>query len=209
MKNLIYASAIALSMLFSACENEEAPANTQDNNENNNSQNTPVNLDNNTIYAGSYSGKLKHYTAHRATDVNTNKENIVIFVYGDDLRGDHIEIGLKEVPSTNKTLNWQSGSAAPGDLTPDQFLLRTKADGNNWYGILATDGSGYQTTGEMIAEVNGNKLVLSFQNIELADNSIESKIEARSKVSGKVSLNLDDLQNLDVSPRREPFLLLN
>lgn len=195
IRNLFYTAAIGLTFFLSACEKEE----TQDPSNNNNNPGNQ-NIENNTLYAGSNTGPVNKYTAHQPTDVNTNKDYINVFVFKDNVANSThwIELLLHEIPSGNKTLTWQSGSSAPGDLQADEFVFRMKMNSDTWYGVYATNG--WQTTGTINAVVDGNKLVISFEDIELADNFISTNVTKTEKVSGKITLNLDDLQNLQPGP---------
>ena len=180
---------------LSSCEKDET-----ENDESNNEPTNNSNLANNTLKAGSESVMLNLYTAHRSTDVNTNKEYIDIYIFKDNAanRANYLQIALNEIPSATKELSWQSGSSAPGDLTPDEFVIFPKVNDMRWYGVYST--TGFETTGKMQAEVDGSKLILSFKDIELADNFISTNVSQTEKVSGKFTFNLPDLQNLGTRP---------
>lgn len=189
---------------LSACENEDSNDVNEDPNANGGSSS---NLTNNTLVVGAQSSALNLYTVHQATDVNTNKEYIEIYIFKDDLanRDNYLLMTLKEIPTSSKTLSWQSGSSAPGDLTADQFTLFPKLADQRWYGVYSS--TGFETTGDMQATVNGSKLTLSFEDIELADNFISTNVNARENVSGKFTFNTSDLQNLPTRPSAPKSLI--
>ncbi len=191
MKKLVYLFSFLAAFGLSSCEEDSTEA-TEDPTNNGGSNS----VTNNSIVVGAQSADLNLYTAYIATDFNTNKDYIDIFIYKDNPanRENYLQLTLHEIPSSSKTLTWQAGSSAPGDLGADEFTMFPKVADKRWYGVYSTNG--FETTGEMQATVNGSKLTLSFENIELADNFISANVTEREDVSGKVTFNLADLQNL-------------
>lgn len=198
MRKLAYLIGAFSLVLFSACEKEDN--NTTEDPTNNGGGGGNSSLTNNVIVVGAQSADLNMFTAHQPTDVNTGKEYIDIFVFKDSPanRENYIQFTLNEVPTSSMVLNWQSGSSAPGDLKADEFTMFPKVADTRWFGVYSTDG--FETTGELNAEVNGSKLTLWFEDIELADNFISTNVTTRENVSGKLTFNLSDLQNLTDRP---------
>lgn len=197
MRTTAFLLVAGLLLGMSSCEKDDK---LDDDGNNNNNPPSNSTLANNTIYAGSDSASLNLFTAYRAIDVNTNQEYIDIFIYKDSPlnRENYLQIGLKEIPSVDKVLNWQSGASAPGALTPDEFVIFPKVNDKTWYGVYTT--TGFETTGEMTAKIDSGKLILTYEDIELADNFISINVTERMKNSGKITFNLSDLQNLGTSP---------
>ncbi|GEM_PF-2204856 len=197
MKKLVYLLSFLAAFSLGSCEKESTD--TSDDPTNNNGGGSSS-LANNTLVAGAQSSTLNMYTAYIATDVNTNKDYIDIFIFKDSPanRENYLQIFLHEIPSSSKAMTWISGSSHPGDIAADEFILFPKVADQRWYGVYSTNG--FETTGDMQATVNGSKLTLSFEDIELADNFISANVNARENLSGKVTFDLSDLQNLGNSP---------
>jgi hypothetical protein len=195
MKRLFIIPLLVLGLI--SCEKEDTS--TDDPSGNNNNPGTS-NLSNNTLIVGDSSTTLNMYSAFQATDVNTNKPYYDIFIFKDNVadRKQYLLIHLTEIPSSSKTLNWQATGSAPGDISADEFVVFPKLNDRRWYGEYTTDG--WTNTGTMNAVVNGGKLTLSFENIELADNFLTPNVTERKDCSAKVTFNLADLQNLDTRP---------
>lgn len=202
MKRLLILPFLILGLV--ACEKDDT---TTDDNTNNNNNNNNTTITNNTLTVGSNTSSLNLYTAYLATDVNTNLDYYTFFIYKDDVldRKQYINLQLKEIPSASKTLDWQSGSSAPGDLTADQFALQAKVNDEIWYGEYTVDG--WATTGTMQAVVSNGKLTLWWENIELADNFITPNVTSREKCSGKLTFNLSDLQSASANTSTTVFNL--
>lgn len=198
MKKLIYLFSIAAAFGLSSCEKDSTDTTEAPNNGNNGCESS---ITNNTVIAGAESVTLNKYTAHIATDVNTNKDHIDIFIFKDSPanRENYLQIFLHEIPAGSKTLTWISGSSNPGDIAADEFIPLPKVADQRWYGVYSSNG--FETTGNMEANVNGSKLTLSFEDIELADNFISSDVNTRENLSAKVTFNISDLQNLETGPR--------
>lgn len=204
MKKLAYFLSIAAMLSLSACEKDDSSDTTTDPN---NSNPGTTNLTNNTLIAGAQSAEFNKYAVASYTDVNTNKQYIDISIYKDNFatnRENYILIHLDEIPTASKTLNWQSGASAPGDITADEFVIFPKVADARWYGVYSTDG--FATTGQMHAVVNGSKLTLWFEDITLADNYISVNVTAEEEVSGKFTFNIADLQNISDRPEEHDLV---
>lgn len=198
MKKLFYFLSFGVLIGLSACEKDEDDTSTQDPNQNNPSN---TELTNNTLIAGEQSASLNKFSIHRATDVNTNKDYIDISVYKDNFatnRENYILFTLGEIPTASKTLQWQSSSNAPGDITADEFVIFPKVADKRWYGVYSSEA--FTTTGELHAELENGKLTLWFEKIKLADNYISVNVNEEEEISGKFTFNLADLQNISDRP---------
>lgn len=202
MKRLLILPFLILGLV--ACEKDDT---TTDDNTNTNNNNNNTSLTNNTLTVGSNTSALNLYNCYVATDVNTNQDYYSFFIYKDDVldRKQYISLALKEIPSASKTLDWQSGSSAPGALTADEFALQAKVNDEIWYGEYSVDG--WATTGTMQAVVSNGKLTLWWENIELADNFITPNVTSREKCSGKLTFNLSDLQSASANTSTTVFNL--
>ena len=158
--------------------------------------NSPA-ISNNSVVVGDSSGTVNKYYPSTAQDFNANnKEYIELYCFDTNISGSSttVRIFLKSIPSASKKLNWQTSSYAYGDLTDDEFVIQCKVNGKSWYGVYST--TAYSTTGSMDVTVSGGKITFEFKDIELADNYISVNVTEKKKCSGKVTMNLSELQTI-------------
>ncbi len=194
MKRLFSILLMAAAVSFVSCEKDsEETTDTGNNNGNGNGGGETVQVDNNTVVAGSEKGSVVIYNAFTANDFNTGNDYIDVFIYDDILVRDYTwQIGLHEVPSRSTTLQWQSGSNAPGDLKSNEFYCNVKVNGESWYNPFTSEG--YQETGEMVVTINGDKITFTLNEIELSDNYIVPNVTATKKCLAQATMNYTEFK---------------
>ncbi len=192
MKKLII-SALMLGMVgLSSCEKEDTTTDPTD--PGNGGSGNNVTVTNNTIVADGVSANLNKGGAYKSNDANSGKDYISIFFYQNTpTSSSTLLVVLDEnLPTASGTLKWQNNGAAPGDIESDEFTVQPKVEGQNWYGIFVSDG--YEATGNMEVTIAGGKITFAYQDIQLGDDFIQSRVTNRVKCGGKVTMNLADLQ---------------
>lgn len=196
MNKLLSIFLMAAAVSFISCEKESDETTDTGNNNGNGNGNGgggTVQVDNNTVVAGSDKGSIALYGAYTANDFNTGNDYIDVYIYDDIMVRDYTwQIGLHEVPSSSTTLQWQSGSNAPGDLKSNEFYCNVTVNGESWYNPFTSEG--YQETGEMVVTINGDKITFTLNEIELSDNYIVPNVTATKKCLAQATMNYTEFK---------------
>lgn len=202
MKNTrtLLAFGLFIGLSFTACNKGTDPNNPSNNTTDTTTTDTTTTTNtgtakatNNTIEIEGNVAAFNEYYVTRAVDVNSNKEYYDFLFYTAPYSGtsEYMRFLLTELPTETKTLSWQSGSYAPGDLKANEFSFDIKVNGAQWWGEYAVDG--WATTGTAQATVTGTKLTIWFNDIELGDSFLTSSITKRDKCSGKITFDMADI----------------
>lgn len=192
LKTLILGTAVA----FTAVSCSDDTTDTSDNNSNNNSNNNnTTEVTNNTVVIDGTEYALSKYVFK---EVDINGDVYYELVGRAVLTSNHPSISFRfgAIPTGNDTWQFQTSSSNPALLEDDEFWTQVSGDADTWYPEFSS--TAFSTTGDLVVEVNGSVMTLSYENIELADNYITSNVTERVLVSGKVSIDMDDFTGQDL-----------
>ena len=200
MNYLALMSLVLLTMFAISCTKSDNKDDTPQDNNNNTSD-----ITNNTVMHTDATGSLTKYMVYYVeNDVNNGGDYYEISAWTGEFLGlanDYMRLFLNEVPSANKTYNWQTGGNSPGALSSDEFFVQAKINGKVWYGVYTS--TAWTTTGSLDATVSGDKIIFTFSDIELSDNYISTNVTETKKISGKITIS----KNADVSDGTNNYTL--
>lgn len=191
MKKVIAVGVLFGMFALTACEKKEDTSTEEPVTE------TPsgnVTVDNNEVSADGEKGSLNEYYAQYPVDANSNKPFLDIFAYADMGTDSYMafHIAMHDVPTESKTLEWQSGDNAPGNIAADEFIADVTVNKASWYGGFTSDG--YGVTGTLEVIVSGDEITFALPEIQLGNDLLDHKITERVNCSAQITLKLSELQ---------------
>lgn len=196
MKTLLRALAISLPViLFSACS-DKVTDDDNSNSNNNNNNNNPTQVANNTVVVDGVEYALSKYVFKEVVD--GTGDNHYELVGRAVLTSNQPSVALRfgALPTANTTWHFQDSSNNPALLESDEFWTQVGDDASTWYPEFTS--TAFAQTGDLVVEVNGSVMTLSYENIELADNYLTPNVTTRVSVSAKISVDMSDFTGADL-----------
>lgn len=196
MKTLKRISAVAFAAVLAVSCSEDVV--DDNNNNNNNGNNNPTTgVSNNTVVIDGNTFNLDYYFLKEVVTGTGDDHYEIVGRAEPTSNKPSIAFRIGVMPSSNDTWHFQDDSNNPAELQDDEFWSQVSDDTDTWYPVFTS--TAFETTGDLVVEVNGDVMTISYENIELSDHYITTNVTESVLVSGKISIDMSDFQGQDLT----------